>query len=80
MTNERVLENLREIVRAYLESRGLDGLCNVEIECGCDLDCFMPCDDPMGGSPNMRDCVPAVRGESGNFYPASRADEKEPGS
>jgi hypothetical protein len=38
---------IKEIVIEYLKAKGFDGLCNIEIECGCLLeDGLMPCDDP----------------------------------
>lgn len=36
--------NIEEIVKAWLEANGYDGLANDE--CGCDLDDLMPCDEP----------------------------------
>ncbi len=45
-----------EIVKAYLEANGFDGLCSDAIPecCGCRLDDFMPC----GGAPDYSGIVP----------------------
>ena len=37
---------IEEMVRKYLETHGYDGLCNLEIECGCGIDDLFPCGDP----------------------------------
>lgn len=47
--------NARGIVEEYLRSRGYDGLCNPDTECGCGLDDFTPCGIEIG------DCVPAYK-------------------
>jgi hypothetical protein len=45
----------REIIEKYLKDNGYDGLCNSDVECGCDLDELAPCDS------NMLDCEPAYK-------------------
>jgi hypothetical protein len=40
---------IKEIVTEYLKANGFDGLCNIEVECGCLLKedgGLMLCDDP----------------------------------
>ena len=37
---------LHEMVKEWLKEKGYDGLCNTDIECGCELDDFMPCGEP----------------------------------
>lgn len=48
---------LREIVVAWLESEGLDGLCAKD--CGCGIDDLFPCESPQ---PNY--CHAAICGET----------------
>lgn len=43
--------NIAEIVAAWLKEHGYDGLCNSELECGCNLEDLAPCVDCCG------DCV-----------------------
>lgn len=50
---------IKEIVRQWLEANGYDGLCESEVECGCPLDDFMPCDEP-----HLKGCVAAHREEA----------------
>jgi len=40
--------NVREIVKAYLEANGFDGLYNPNIVCGCMRDDLIPCDFENG--------------------------------
>ncbi len=35
---------VKDIVRAYLEAKGFDGLCNFELECGCRVNDLEPCE------------------------------------
>lgn len=52
-----------DIVRGWLTAHGYTGLCNPDAECGCTLDCLMPCDEP-----HLRDCVAGyARGAEGVF-------------
>ena len=57
---------------AWLREHGYDGLCYPEVQCGCSVDDFAPCED--GPTPG---CIPAeVRpGDEWDpalFYPAKR--------
>ena len=36
---------VREIIKKYLEDNGFDGLCNINVECGCRLDDLCPCQE-----------------------------------
>jgi len=36
---------IKDILIDWLKSHNYDGLCNQEINCGCGLDDFMPCDE-----------------------------------
>ena len=56
---------MREIVMSFLRRHGYDGLCNPDIECGCILGDFMPCDYP-----DLDECVPALAGDDGLMHPA----------
>jgi hypothetical protein len=44
--------NIHQIVEAWLESNGYDGLANTDLECGCFIGDLMPC-----GEANEDDCV-----------------------
>ena len=46
------------IVVDHLRDNGFDGLCNPDLECGCGLDDFTPCDEPSF------DCKPAYKGRT----------------
>lgn len=48
-------ENCEDIIRAFLESNGYTALANPDIECGCYLDDFMPCDGVV------KECQPAYK-------------------
>lgn len=37
---------IEDIIKNWLKENGYDGLCNCELECGCLLTDFMPCDYP----------------------------------
>ena len=54
MSEKTATIDVKGIVMEYLKAHGYDGLYNPDIECGCGLDDFCPCDD----GPN-RDCIPA---------------------
>ena len=45
----------KEIIEKYLKDNGFDGLVNVDAECGCGLDDFLPC----SGDGGLADCEPA---------------------
>ena len=47
--------NTKEILTEWLRANGFDGLCNIEIGCGCDVDDLNPCGDCA------MDCVPAYK-------------------
>jgi hypothetical protein len=48
------MKTVREIIKDYLLVDKADGLCNPELECGCNIDDLVPCaSDPC-------DCQPAV--------------------
>lgn len=47
-------KSIHEIVRAWLDGKGFDGLVNNDIGCGCRFEDFMPCDQPC-----MTECKPA---------------------
>ena len=34
---------VKDIIRDWLVTHKCDGLCNMDVECGCKLDDFMPC-------------------------------------
>ena len=44
-----------DIIRGYLRRHGYDGLCNTDIECGCQTDDLAPCGN-VG-----YDCQPGVK-------------------
>lgn len=46
---------IKNIVRAWLERNGYDGLCNPELECGCEGGDLMAC-----GEPHEMECVAAM--------------------
>lgn len=48
-------ENVRDILYLYLTKKGFGGLYNPDMECGCQNDDLMPCDD------NFRDCIPGYK-------------------
>ena len=55
--------DVQAILRAWLKEHNYDGLCNPELECGCGLDDFVPCNgSPMYGG-IQADCQPAHRRE-----------------
>lgn len=69
---------IKEIILDYLKKNNYDGLCNPDVECGCGIDDFMPCD-------NIDiNCQPAYKklckncgdfnSENGCFYDCSRGD------
>jgi len=62
-----------EIVRRWLLEHRHDGLyfVNGGEECGCGIDDLAPC-----GEPFPRDCVAAVKGQDGLFYPADVSREE----
>ena len=35
--------DLKDIIRDWLVTHKCDGLCNSDVECGCNLEDFMPC-------------------------------------
>lgn len=37
---------IQEILEKWLDENGYDGLCNVDLECGCWIGDLMPCDCP----------------------------------
>lgn len=37
---------LREILKEYLEKNEYEGLVNIDLDCGCTIEDFMPCDAP----------------------------------
>ena len=53
------IPTVREIVKAWLEEHGYDGLYNPYGECGCALDDFMPCN-----SEGVEQCEAAHKIES----------------
>lgn len=46
-----------DIIKQHLIDSGFDGLCNPDIECGCDLDDFQPCGEDFSR------CKPAYKHE-----------------
>ena len=46
---------IKEILIDWLKSHCYEGLCNQEIDCGCGLDDFMPCDEVD------KECEPAMK-------------------
>lgn len=44
-----------DIIKQHLIDSGFDGLCNPDIECGCDLDDFQPCGE------DFSQCRPAYK-------------------
>jgi hypothetical protein len=53
--------NVAEILRKYLENNNFDGLCNSDLECGCELDDLFPCDE------NAQDCKPGFKIDSEEY-------------
>lgn len=41
--------NLTELIESALKENGYDGLCNVALECGCQIGDLFPCGDLMPG-------------------------------
>ncbi|MDY0339887.1 MAG: hypothetical protein RBS17_01565 [Coriobacteriia bacterium] len=70
------MNTVTEIVRQWLRENGYDGLCfrNGGEECGCHTDTLAPC-----GEPFPRDCVAAVKGPDGLFYPADGRPSEQTG-
>lgn len=50
--NERC--GVKDMCAAWLKEHGFDGLVCCELECGCHLEDFMPCEDP-----DLHECLPA---------------------
>lgn len=50
--------NCKEIIIVWLKQNHMDGLCNLESGCGCDIENFAPCD-----CLNIDDCRPAHKGK-----------------
>jgi len=48
---------VKDVVIGYLKEHKFDGLCNPEMQCGCGLDDFGPCDGAWGGM----ECQPAKK-------------------
>lgn len=48
-------QTVRTIVKAWLITRGFDGLVDTQGDCGCDYDDLMPCEGPQDR------CVPGYR-------------------
>jgi len=42
---DRKIVDVGDIVAEYIEKNGYDGLCNVDSECGCTLEDWIPCSD-----------------------------------
>ena len=42
LTRPKIMD-VGDIVAEYLEAHGYDGLCNIDAECGCTLDDWIPC-------------------------------------
>ena len=53
--------SVKDMINIFLESKGYDGLCNSDLECGCSKDNLAPCENIH------EDCV-AARKESINLY------------
>jgi len=53
----------RDIIREYIMQSDYDGLCNLDVECGCGLDDFMPCGE------DCMDCEPAYIHPDGGYSP-----------
>lgn len=47
--------NIRTILIEYLRKNNYDGLCNIDLECGCTIDDLIPCDY------NLSECEPAYK-------------------
>jgi hypothetical protein len=57
--------NAKSLLIKALTEMGADGLVNTDMECGCGLDDFEPCDECV-----LRECEPAkLNKEDGYFYP-----------
>lgn len=60
--------NVIEMVSKYLKDHGAEGLCNIDLECGCRLHDLAPCGEIQG------DCVVAsnspllAKKEGGKFF------------
>jgi len=50
--------DIMTIVKHWLKANGYDGLCDDDVECGCQLADLMPCDDP-----SLVHCVAGYREE-----------------
>ena len=65
------------ICAAWLTANGYDGLCDLDIECGCSVIDLMPCD-----SPGLNTCVPAHKELQDNgdwlMFPGKSNAEHEP--
>lgn len=55
--SELKLKNCRDIIKEYLIKNKYDGICNPELECGCGLNDFIPCD-----CLDFNECYPAYKG------------------
>jgi hypothetical protein len=52
---DEIMSNLKEIVANYLKDHGFGGLFHYDGECVCDLEDFMPCEEPCP------DCQPGYK-------------------
>jgi len=55
--------NAKDVLIKALQEMGADGLYNADLECGCGLDDFEPCDECV-----LRECEPG-RYRDGYFWP-----------
>lgn len=56
--------NAKDVLKKALAEMGADGLVNTDVECGCGLKDFAPCDEC-----NISECEPAKLNVDGYFYP-----------